>query len=400
MSTIQLDSNGQKNAIKAYLNTLDLYTSKKNIVFKYDETDIKFDKDNPPTFRYNLPNRLEINGIESSGNQRINIKITLPLKLKLILELNKKLEEYRSAIKEFNIDNIDEEDYRQWAIRLGEIREQLNLLEMLKPNRTRDLNKNIILNDIVKSKLNNISTPNYLWYNYKLFNPYDNLNLTVRPGVFNVGEEYFNFDGNHKIEHAEVEIEQKEEFANYFIEGNDVLHIESKIDITITPIQDGGKKTQSINKNNLQKTVNSRLPEGWKAYYVPEKDSDKHAVLLHLNLFTEFESNKVFAQSILNQKDKYEDFYDVSDYTDDLIATYDINTDDILIQLPEYNYILLMYHEDNQDDVARHKNLYRRIIYENNPVFLDELDDKVYDEEHAIIGTYKRKNSEYIVTLT
>ena len=69
------------------------------------------------------------------------------------------------------------------------------------------------------------------------------------------------------------------------------------------------------------------------------------------------------------------------------------------MQLPEYDYTLLIYHEDNEVDVAHHKNQYRRIIYNNNPVFLDETDKVVYDEAHAEIGTYKRKNSEYIITL-
>lgn len=403
MSTIPLNSNRDQNeAIQSYLDTLDLYTSGKNIVFKYKQTKKKFN--NPPTFSYNLPNTLEIEGI--ADNKNINIKITLPLKLKLILKLNKQLEEYRSKIKELNIDNIDninKEDYDQWKIQLGEIQKQLNHLELekQKSNRTQDLNRKIILNDMVRSKLNDIRDPNYLWNNYKLFNPYKNLKLTIRPGVFNDSEGNFSFNIEdevirRRLENEEIELEQKEEeFTNYFIEGDNVPGINSQIEIS--EIQTGGRKPQSINKNKLQKTVNSRLPEGWKAYYVPEKDSMKHAVLLHLNLFTDFSSNKVFAQSILSRKDKYEDFYDVSSYSDEDIKQFRENNNINLLELPEYNYTLLIYHEDYEGDVVPHKNQYRRIIYNDNPVFLDETDKVVYDEEHNEIGKYKYRNRKYII---
>ena len=123
----------------------------------------------------------------------------------------------------------------------------------------------------------------------------------------------------------------------------------------------------------------------------------KHAVLLHLNLFTEFESNKVFAQSILSRKDKYEDFYDVTDYSDEDIKQFIEDNNINLLELPEYDYTLLMYHEDYEDHVVPHKNQYRRIIYNDNPVFLDETDKVVYDEAHNEIGTYKCRNRKYII---
>ena len=145
MEPIQLDSKDKpKEAIQAYLDTLGLYGSRKNIVFKYDGIDdIKFDRDRGVTFSYKLPNTLEIKGNDSQGNE-INIKITLPLKLKLILELNKKLEEYKEKNKELDINNIitpegffksdnvikpdgiaiDKEKYDEWVQALRGRREQ------------------------------------------------------------------------------------------------------------------------------------------------------------------------------------------------------------------------------------------------------------------------------------